>query len=340
MLTEPWNWTKDDIEKLFGQPESLRLDFKQSRLLTESLEKIAGNLSREVSAFVNTEGGVIVIGIVERTEGKSRIADHLDDGVDIRTWSSERLQQLIEGNVSPFLSGLRVRGIPLDVGKTKYAFAIYVPEGTTAYQASDRRYYGRSEFESKALPDHEIRLLMFRGKAPSATIRGTNWRKDTVAVTTTGPGFGFSELFEKKYAQEIARASPSEPFMVDHYRVDLVVENIGEINISEFKVGLKFSSNKLISSLEERWDFRDGWSDPRSVWGFPGDRTPHPMRVNIYPKDVFTFMSPDFHVPAEERLGDSEIVLDWTLYLPDSLPTQGDINLTREFEKLNAKDTE
>jgi len=49
-------------------------------------------------------------------------------------------------------------------------FIIRIPQGSTAYQANDGRYYGRSEFEAKHLPDHEVRLQMSRGKVAHGTI--------------------------------------------------------------------------------------------------------------------------------------------------------------------------
>jgi hypothetical protein len=49
-------------------------------------------------------------------------------------------------------------------------FVIEIPQGNTAYQANDGRYYGRSEFEAKYLPDHEVRLRMSRGKVARGII--------------------------------------------------------------------------------------------------------------------------------------------------------------------------
>ena len=94
-MTDPWNWTKDDLEKLIGQAESIRMDFKQSLLFTQPRERIADNLTQEVSAFANTEGGVIVIGIAEKRVGKSRISSQIDNGVDIADWSGERIEQIL-----------------------------------------------------------------------------------------------------------------------------------------------------------------------------------------------------------------------------------------------------
>src|SRR4051794_20746390 len=59
------SWTEQDLLDLRGASESSRLEFKESRLLNDSKEKIAQTLSKEASAFANSEGGVIVVGMRE-----------------------------------------------------------------------------------------------------------------------------------------------------------------------------------------------------------------------------------------------------------------------------------
>jgi len=50
------------------------------------------------------------------------------------------------------------------------AFVVEIPQGRTAHQAKDGRYYGRSEFENRPLRDFDIRLRMERGKTPLADL--------------------------------------------------------------------------------------------------------------------------------------------------------------------------
>jgi predicted HTH transcriptional regulator len=66
------------------------------------------DLSIEVSSLANTEGGDLILGIDEDKKSKPRVAKGID-GVSIRL-APERLQQLLEGNVSPYLPGLRFIG--------------------------------------------------------------------------------------------------------------------------------------------------------------------------------------------------------------------------------------
>src|SRR5262249_20263781 len=118
-------------------------------------------ISTEVSALANTEGGELFLGIAE-DRSKRRVATSLD-GAPI-TLDPQQLQQLIDGNISPYLPGIQVRRGVLSSQPDRAVFVVEVPQGSTAYQANDRRYYGRSEYEIKALPDHEVRLRMSRGK--------------------------------------------------------------------------------------------------------------------------------------------------------------------------------
>ena len=93
-------WTEEDILNLIGQSESARLEFKSIRLL-DDIQKAGRDLAKEVSAFANSEGGVIVIGIEETKGGqKTRIAESVV-GIDRNRIKSESLQQSLLSNLSP-----------------------------------------------------------------------------------------------------------------------------------------------------------------------------------------------------------------------------------------------
>lgn len=335
MAKEPWNWDKDDLDHLLGQAESIRLDFKQSRLLDESHDKIAEDLSATVSAFANTEGGTIVIGIAERREGKARVADRLDDGVNRDIWSPERVQQVVEANISPPLTRIRVKAIPLNTEGKKCTYVIQVPQGSTAYQAHDRRYYGRSEYECKPLLDHEIRLRMFRGRAADAVVKVRDWRIEVIPPgeekNPYGHGFVPSGLQNTLASMELSQ----RPTLL-RYRFSLVVENVGEINISELKVrfGITPTGRSSLDSLS--LDFKDGWPSPR--WGpitIAGQASP--MKINVYPTDELNVHDDEIVLMEGESFGDMGFILHWTLYLRDSLPIQGQIDLARAFEESRSK---
>ncbi|HVS37477.1 MAG TPA: ATP-binding protein, partial [Gemmataceae bacterium] len=176
----PWNpddWTETYLLSLIGQPESVTLEFKAGRALAKKEDKdrfIKDQLSREVSAFANSEGGILVVGMEDDRNTKPRVAKQLD-GVPVGKGhaieSPDQWQQIVDSCVSPFLPGLRIKQIRLSGNlEGLFALVVYVPPGNTAYQARDHLYYSRSEFEAKSLPDHEVRLRMMRGRVAQAQL--------------------------------------------------------------------------------------------------------------------------------------------------------------------------
>lgn len=84
-------WTEETLKTYLGSQESMQLEFKSGRLLMERTpDNVAKELSKEISAFANTEGGLLFLGIAE----ENRIATRLD-GISEETWPLYRLQQLV-----------------------------------------------------------------------------------------------------------------------------------------------------------------------------------------------------------------------------------------------------
>lgn len=136
--------------------EGLHLDYKSSAALEKSA--LRDDLSKDIAAFANADGGIVVFGIEE----KDRRPFRLDAGVSASVMTAERLEDLVHGNVSPRPVGVRVKGIPLDGDRS--AFVVSVPAATALapHQAADRRYYRRYETKNQPMYDHEIRDLMRR----------------------------------------------------------------------------------------------------------------------------------------------------------------------------------
>jgi hypothetical protein len=163
------SWSEAEVNALIGQSESVRLEFKSGAMFSDQGEgKWRDELSKQVSAFANTEGGELILGIEEEKKAGARVAAKVD-GVPAAL-PQERLQQIIEGNISPHLTGLRIQRVKLSASPDRVVFVIQVPPGVTAYQANDGRYYGRSEFEVKYLRDQEVRLRMTKGRVARAAV--------------------------------------------------------------------------------------------------------------------------------------------------------------------------
>lgn len=161
-------WTRAELDAMVanGDEEGLHLDFKRSAALSNGT--LRDDLSKDVSAFANSAGGLIVFGIEEANKKAVRV----DEGITSATMNAERLEDIIFSNVFPRPVGVRARAI--DLGADRSAMVVAVPAATSLapHQASDRRYYRRYETKNQPLYDHEIRDLMRRSSisAPDVTL--------------------------------------------------------------------------------------------------------------------------------------------------------------------------
>lgn len=362
MIKDSWDWNEDDLKGLLGQSENYRLEFKDSRILQKDNESIKNELTKEVSALANAEGGTIVIGITEKKVGKSKVADKLDGGIDEVTMNRERLQQLVEGNMSPHLPGLRFKPIYLNgTSPAKYAHVIYVPKGSNAYQASDKIYYIRSEYEAKALHDTQIRLLMSRGRTTLATIELGNKQskmaeesfqreKESIlsrakATYPASNNFRQQSLIEKYIADETVRLKKEE---FDEYLFSLEIRNIGERTIREFYLEINILFSQNLTDLSEKQKPNALWHEGQHKINFNKKTFSYSSEENsfdakkqgkfepenkIYPglSRKFTSGICIVKIPEGRTLKEMEASLAWQLYYDNYPSNSGLIYLADEF---------
>ncbi len=174
-MAEPWEWQEADLKNLVDQQatEAIDLEFKRCAALDiatpESREKTKSDLSKDVSAFANSAGGTIVYGIIENA--RTHTARKLDRGYDPTEINHEWIGQVITSTIHPRLTGVRVHTIRLESSDpARVAYVVHVPQGSTAHQATDRRYYKRHNFESVPMEDYELRDVMHRASSPKVSI--------------------------------------------------------------------------------------------------------------------------------------------------------------------------
>jgi len=140
-----------DIEALVNNrvQESLHLDYKASEAAAPGKKD---DIAKDVSAFANSDGGMIIYGV---EEGKDHFPTRIDGGVDHSTFSHERLEQTIHGNITPRIDGLRIYPIPVSASRSIYVVQV-PPSYRGPHQASDKKYYKRFNFLSTPMEDYEI----------------------------------------------------------------------------------------------------------------------------------------------------------------------------------------
>jgi predicted HTH transcriptional regulator len=125
---------KDEVQ------ESLHLDYKDSRAINKNKKE---DIAKDVSAFANSDGGLLIYGVSE----KDHFPDAIDSGVDFveSKCTREWLEQVINSNISPKVDDIRIAAIPLSADRCLYA--VSVPKSLRGpHQASDKKYYRRYNF--------------------------------------------------------------------------------------------------------------------------------------------------------------------------------------------------
>jgi hypothetical protein len=184
----PWEWKRTDLDGLIEAQvcEGLHIDYKESRLLARDpqskKESCAETLTKGVSAFSNSDGGMIVIGMqTDRKEGRI-YPRSLDEGVIESEFNTTWLVQIVNSNISPSIPDLRVDPVKLRGDHDGHvAYVIYIPKGTKAVQAKDLRYYQRIEDQSIPMRDHQIRDVNNRSLGPDLELSFRVWPGETMA---------------------------------------------------------------------------------------------------------------------------------------------------------------
>ena len=159
--------SKADLETLILDriEENARLEYKAAGSLGRSDGK-KREITKDVSSFANASGGTIIYGIFEtQSEDGVRLPEKVDP-VNANEYSKEWLDQII-GQIRPKISGLQISAICVGPADYDYVYVISVPQGSTAHQALDCRYYARRNFEATAMVDYEVRDVMQRTIHPT-----------------------------------------------------------------------------------------------------------------------------------------------------------------------------
>jgi hypothetical protein len=157
--------SEEMLQKLIDDQveESLTLDYKAAAALARE-DKKKEDITKDVSAMANSAGGVIVYGIREfSSKAKSHLPEKIDP-VDRSLISREWLEQIID-RIRP---KVRTSVHPVKVGTAvnHVVYVVEIPQGVTAHQALDLRYYKRSNSISQPMQDYEIRDILARQQHP------------------------------------------------------------------------------------------------------------------------------------------------------------------------------
>jgi hypothetical protein len=161
MTTE---WNQQHLQRLIDEKieESQSLEYKAVGALSKANKE---EITKDVSAMANAGGGTIIYGISEFSDKAKKYLPEKLSPVIRTEFGKEWLEQVIN-NIKPRIDNLVIHPVSLDSGSDHVAYVVEVPQGATAHQALDFRYYRRYNFEVRAMVDDEIRDVMARKQHP------------------------------------------------------------------------------------------------------------------------------------------------------------------------------
>ena len=161
-MTEVWDEARVQQYINDGTEESLNLDYKAAGALSKQPKKKV-EITKDVSAMANSDGGKIIYGIAEDAENRHLLGSI--DPVDHTVFSKEWLDHII-GNIRPRINGLIIHPVAIGNSYSDVAYVVEIPSSYTAHQASDKRYYKRHNFESVPMEHYEILDVLNRQQHP------------------------------------------------------------------------------------------------------------------------------------------------------------------------------
>ena len=176
-------WDIADIEKLAGTQEDVYLEFKKPSEFVQkghfSRDVLIKELTETVSAFLNSDGGVILVGVQTEVHGRDRKTELLKP---LAGWSynqsfenlgisltAYQIQDLIYGNIVPKPMGIEVKSLTVPVGDataTVFAITVLISPLGAHQSAKTWRYYRRTADGDEPMLDFEIRAVNSRRAGP------------------------------------------------------------------------------------------------------------------------------------------------------------------------------
>jgi hypothetical protein len=180
-----------DIELFVSRKieESLNLEYKDIKAY-ENFDE----LSKDVSAFANSEGGLLILGIGQEKKGQKIFPTEMTWGDE--SLSKERLENNLTGKIHPRIEGLKI--VPIRKNNS-VIFLLDIPQSENPpHMAFDKRYYRRLNFGNSPMEHYEVSDFFGRRKKSCLNL--------TVEVTEVDVKDSTYELKIRLFLQNLGKA--------------------------------------------------------------------------------------------------------------------------------------
>jgi hypothetical protein len=290
-MTQEWN--KERIQQYIDSEiqESSTLEYKAGRALGRS-DKEKNEISRDVSAFANAGGGVIIYGIAEFDEKSKKHLPERIDGINPAEFSKETLEQIINSKIQPIIEGIKIT--PVGLSESSVVYIVEILQSNTAHQAADMKYYMRYNFQRLAMEDSQIRDVMNREKWPDVV----------------------PEFSSKRVGRGPLHRVGHRDIEAHRYELAISLENNGTLLVRDYRLEFTFPKDLLCGMVNGF--FQEQLNDAFNLYSYRSQNVFFPGEIFKITKDEvkFSYQMDDVVYP---KMKIDRISIDWKLFA-DNMP--------------------
>lgn len=212
-------FTISDINKIIKNKieESFYLDFKSADALGFDEHK-KDEISKDISSFANSDGGIIIYGILEKDHIPFKITP-----IDGRTFTKEWLEHIITDRIQQRIPELHIYPIRIENKIENSIYVVKIPTSPLApHMCNNGRFYKRYDFKAIPMMEFEVRRLYSRPLSTKLTITAV--------------------YLEKKKNFEIF-----DDIKHKEFEIGVLVKNTGKLIEKDYKVKLQLNSTEDMS---------------------------------------------------------------------------------------------
>ncbi|MBN2527170.1 MAG: ATP-binding protein [Deltaproteobacteria bacterium] len=291
-----------DIQQLIDdeERESVTLDYKQADRRWNHTAKT--KIARHISAFANSEGGILVFGVECDEQDKDRPVSikglHPQNAV-------EDLDRIVTAAIRPEIKGWERKKISDD---HRDVLLVYIPASDAGPHQSmkHKQYFHRSGAQSIAMEHYLVQRYFGRHFSPLLNIE------------VTAPG-GLRAMYPKKD-------------WTHYYPIQFVIRNNGKGNANGCSGHLVLPTSQYVSTSHAATYFNTQVEQTRS-WEEKVSG-PHYFIISrdIHPGASYCFfeLAVAFHRHHIDRFAKMPF-LDWEIFAEGMIPQKGQYSLPKEF---------
>ncbi|ANH61435.1 AlbA family DNA-binding domain-containing protein [Dokdonia donghaensis] len=234
--------------------ENLNLDYKAAGSLDKQNNKTT-EISKDVSAFANSDGGILIYGIKE-----DKVNKHLPEKIDPinrKDFTKEWLEQIIQDKIRPRISDFKIH--PIEINNEQVVYVVDIKKSNTAHQAFDKKYYKRYNFQSTSMYDYEIRDILNRAKNPEIELDfELKDRHSTLVVYAVNIGRILAKYLnvDFKIPKQIIEGNEYSPFnkmTFETYNLDNTIRDVLDVEFTGLmQVSEKYGPSRYEPILPNR----------------------------------------------------------------------------------------